>query len=335
VTAAPVARPTTDAGLAVVTQRLRRNGWTIALIALLGGLLALARWIRVDYGATDLQALTSAVLPVAFATAAQTVVVISGGIDLSIGSMMAFTNVAAAALMKDQSEAWSVVVVALTLLLGLAAGAINGALVVLTRVPDIIVTLAMSFVWAGAALLVLETPGGGAPDWLKSLSVGYQLTEWVPSAFLVLLLGVGVVWIPLRRSKLGLSIYAIGSDQVAALRSGVNVGRTKIAAYAIGGLFAAMGGLALTMNTGIGTPVPGPYTLTSVAAIVLGGVSLVGGRGGMFGPIVAAFILALIRYDLFFLGVDPNYSTVIQGVILVIVVMIGGLVTLRAKRAYA
>jgi ribose transport system permease protein len=85
VTAAPVARPTTDAGLAVVTQRLRRNGWTIALIALLGGLLALARWIRVDYGATDLQALTSAVLPVAFATAAQTVVVISGGIDLSIG----------------------------------------------------------------------------------------------------------------------------------------------------------------------------------------------------------------------------------------------------------
>ena len=321
------------ANMALIVQRLRRNGWTIALIALMGALLALARWIRTDYGASDLQALSSAVLPVAFASAAQAVVVISGGIDLSIGSMMAFTNVTAAALMKDQGEAWALVVVALTLLLGLGAGALNGLLVVVTRVPDIIVTLAMSFVWAGAALLVLETPGGGAATWLKSLSVGYQLTEWLPSAFVVLVVGVGAVWIPLRRSRLGLSIYGIGSDKVAALRSGVNVSRTKVAAYAIGGLFAAMGGLALTMNTGIGTPVPGPYTLASVAAIVLGGVSLVGGRGGMFGPIVAAFILALIRYDLFFLGVDPNYSTVIQGVILVIVVMIGGLVTLRAQRA--
>ncbi len=150
---------------------------------------------------------------------------------------------------------------------------------------------------------------------------------------MLLLVGVGVVWIPLRRSRLGLSMYAIGSDPVAALRSGVDVSRTKIAAYAITGLFAAMGGLALTMNTGIGSPVPGPYTLDSVAAIVLGGVSLAGGRGGMMGPIVAAFILSLIRDNLFFLGVDPNYSTVIQGVILVIVVMIGGLLAMRRKRA--
>ena len=109
-------------------------------------------------------------------------------------------------------------------------------------------------------------------------------------------------------------MYAIGSDRVAALRSGVDVGRTKVAAYAITGLFAAMGGLAFTMNTGIGSPVQGPYTLDSVAAIVLGGVSLAGGRGGMMGPILAAFILSLIRENLFFLGVDPNYSTVIQGV---------------------
>ena len=98
------------------------------------------------------------------------------------------------------------------------------------------------------------------------------------------------------------------------------------------GLLAGAGGLALTMTTGIGAPVPGNYTLAGVAAIVLGGVSLAGGRGGLLGPIAAAFILAIIRSDLIFTGVDPNYSVVIQGVIMVVVVMIGGLITLRRKR---
>jgi len=142
-----------------------------------------------------------------------------------------------------------------------------------------------------------------------------------------------VVWLPLRRSRLGLSIYAVGSDRLAAFRSGVEVSRTKVAAYALTGLFAGAGGLALTMSTGIGTPIPGPYLLLSVAAIVLGGVSLAGGRGGIVGPIVAVFILALVRTDLTFLGVDPNYTTVIQGAIMVIVVMVGAFLTLRRKQA--
>jgi len=104
-------------------------------------------------------------------------------------------------------------------------------------------------------------------------------------------------------------------------------------AYALTGLFAAAGGLTLTASTGIGTPIPGPYTLLAVAAIVLGGVSLAGGRGGMIGPIVAVFVLQLVRTDLTFLGVDPNFSTVVQGLIMVAVVMIGAFVTLRRKNA--
>ena len=177
----------------------------------------------------------------------------------------------------------------------------TAALVVLTRVPDIVVTLAMSFVWAGCALLVLNTPGGGAAQWLKDLVVGSLGSEWIPKAAVVLIVVVAIVWIPLRRSRLGLSIYAIGSNRLAAFRSGVSVGRTKIVAYVLTGLFAALGGLSLTASTGIGTPVPGPYTLLSVAAIVLGGVSLAGGRGGLFGPIVAVLILPLIRTDMTFL----------------------------------
>ena len=154
--------------------------------------------------------------------------------------------------------------------------------------PDIVVTLAMLFVWEGAALLVLEAPGGAAAEWLKALIVGTvaipgvptAITDWIPKALILLVVGLGVVWIPLSRSRLGLSIYAIGSNNLAAFRSGVAVDRTKIAAYALAGLFAAMGGLVLTMSTGIGAPIPGPYLLASVAAVVLGGVTLGGGRGG-------------------------------------------------------
>src|ERR1035441_6433996 len=108
-------------------------------------------------------------MPLALAAVAQAIVVIAGGIDLSIGSMMALINVVAAVLMNGQSEEFGVAVVLGVLLLGVALGAVNGSLVVLTRVPDIVVTLAMSFVWAGCALLVLPTPGGGSAKWLMDL----------------------------------------------------------------------------------------------------------------------------------------------------------------------
>jgi ribose transport system permease protein len=231
--------------------------------------------------------------------------------------------------MNDQSEEFGVLVVLGVLALGLLLGAVNGALVVLTRVPDIVVTLAMSFVWAGCALLVLQRPGGGSADWLKDLVSGSVGNEWIPKAAVALLVVVAAIWLPIRRSKVGLSIYAIGSHRLAAFRSGVSVGRTRLIAYTIGGLFAALAGLSLTASTGIGTPVPGPYTLLSVAAVVLGGVSLAGGRGGLFGPIVAVLVLQLIRTDLTFLRLNTNLATVAQGVILIGVVMLGTLIQLR------
>jgi ribose transport system permease protein len=127
-------------------------------------------------------------------------------------------------------------------------------------------------------------------------------------------------------------LYAIGSAPLAAYRSGISVNRTKILAYSLTGLFSALAGLSLTASTGIGIPVPGPYTLMSVAAVVLGGVSLAGGRGGVFGPIIAVVILSLIRTDMTFLNVNTNLATVAQGLILVGVVMVGSLIQLRRER---
>jgi ribose transport system permease protein len=207
-------------------------------------------------------------------------------------------------------------------------------------VPDIVVTLAMLFVWQGAALLVRDSPGGGVSEWLKDLVVGNiaipgvpaAITAWVPKGLVLLVVTLVAVWLPLMRSRLGLSIYAIGSSSLAAFRSGVDVARTRIAAYAIAGLFSAMGGLILTMSTGRGAPIPGPYLLASVAAVVLGGVALTGGKGGLLGPIIAVFVLRLVRSDLTFLAVDPNVTTIVEGTIMVIVVMLGALLAMRSRQ---
>jgi ribose transport system permease protein len=312
---------------------VRRNGWTLGLIVFFVLLLVFTRVIQPNYGVTGVQGLAISVLPLALAAVAQAVVVISGGIDLSTGSMMALTSVVSATLMMGQSSEFGVAVVIGVLLFGLVLGAANGGLVVLTRVPDIVVTLAMAFVWAGCALLVLRTPGGGAAQWLRDLVLGSIGNDWIPKAAVVLIVVVAVIWIPIRRSRLGLSLYAVGSNQLAAFRSGVSIGRTKIIAYMLGGLFSALAGLSLTASTGIGTPVPGPYTLLSVAAVVLGGVSLAGGRGGVVGPIVAVMVLSLIRTDMTFLGMNTNLATVAQGVILIGVVMFGTLIQIRRERA--
>jgi ribose transport system permease protein len=225
--------------------------------------------------------------------------------------------------------------------LGLVMGALNGSLIVVTRLPDIVVTLAMLFVWEGVALLILNAPGGAAAPWLREVILGPvaipgvpdAVTSLVPKSLVVLAILLLLIWLPLRRSRLGLSLYAIGSDQTAAFRSGVPIGATRVAAYALAGLLAALGGLSLTLSTGIGEPIPGPYLLASVAAVVLGGVALTGGRGGLLGPIVAVFILRVVRLDLTLLSVDPNVTTIVEGTIMAVVVMLGGLLAVRGRRA--
>ena len=316
-----------------VVAYLRRDAWLVGLFALLIALLIFTKIIQPSYDATGLQSLAINVLPFAFAAVAQAIIVLSGGIDLSLGSMIALTSVVAATQFQGKSPEVTVAVVVGVLLFGLLIGAINGGIIVATRVADIVVTLAMAFVWAGVALLVLRAPGGFAPAWLVSIVSGSFLIEWIPKAAVVLFVVVAVIWIPVKRSRTGLALYAIGSNQLAAFRSGVSVGRTKIIAYGLGGLFAALAGLAVVATRTQGDPLPGGYTLTSVAAVVLGGVSLAGGRGGVLGPILAVMILAQLRTDISFLGVNSNLATVAQGAILIIVVMIGSLAQLRRTRA--
>ncbi|MEM7694151.1 MAG: ABC transporter permease [Pseudomonadota bacterium] len=308
---------------------LRKHGWVLGLAALFLVLLGVAKLVQPSFGASGLESLARAALPFAFATAGMAIVVIVGGIDLSVASMMAVCAVTAAVLMETMAGVPAIIIV---LAVGAAMGALNGALIVLTRVPDIVVTLAMLFVWEGVALLILTSPGGATAEWLQDGIGGYFLIEGLPVALVIIAVVVAAVWVPVRRSTLGLSIYATGSDETAAFRAGVAVGWTKVAAYALCGLFCAFGGLSLAALTGIGEPVPGPYLLASVAAVVLGGVVLGGGRGGLLGPIIAVFILRLIRTILTLLAVDPNVTTIVEGTIMVGVVMLGTALTRKGTR---
>jgi ribose transport system ATP-binding protein len=289
--------------------------------------------IHPRFDSFDAQSVAMAALPLACAAAAQAIVVISGGIDLSIGSVMAVANVLAARMMNEASFGESLWLALVILALGAAIGAVNGLLVIASRVPDVIVTLTTGFIWGGVALLILEKPGGGAPPEFANLGTGTIITEWLPNSLVLLVISVTLVWIPVRMSKTGLRIYATGSDRIAAFRSGVNVEAARLLAYVLGGLFSAIGGIGLTMTTGIGSPHAGVlYTLSGLAAVVIGGVSLTGGRGGVVGPVIAAFVLTLIPADLIFLNIDPNFGQVIQGTLIVLVVMAGGLATLVRNR---
>lgn len=312
---------------------LRRHAALFGMPALLAAALGATAAIHPAFGAFDLQSLSLGALPLALASAAQAAVVLSGGIDLSVGSLMAVANVVAASTMHHADFGQSLALAGLIIIGGMIAGAINGLVLVASHVPDVVVTLAAGFIWGGVALLIMQQPGGGAPELFLDLATGTLLAPWLPNATLLLVVVVAVIWVPVRASRLGLTLYAVGSDRVAAFRSGVNVALTRVLAYVVGGAFSAAGGLALTMATGIGSPLAGGfYTLSGLAAIVVGGVSLNGGRGGMVGPVIAAYVLTLIPTDLIFLSIDPNYGQVIQGTLIVLVVMAGGLATLMRQK---
>src|SRR5262249_52853097 len=297
VTAAPATAGSTRR--AIDWRRLvRRHGWTVGVYVLL--LVVVLYWRSVTvlpWGPFNVQAVCIDALPLAFAACGQAIVIISGGIDLSVGSLMSLINVAAARWMVNMSFREALAYALLLVLLGALAGVLTGVLIVVTKVADIIVTLAMLFVWAGAALAVLTIPGGGIPPRLGTLvTVDTVWSKWLPAALVILIVIVAVIWIPIRTTRAGLALYAIGSNRSAASLAGVNVSATRIAAYALSGTFAALGGLALTAASSLGDPNSGRYyTLNSVAAVVLGGVSLLGGVGGLVGPIAAAFVLTLIK----------------------------------------
>ena len=268
----------------------------------------------------------------AFVAMAQTLVVITAGIDLSVGMIFLLTNCLASWLVVGTPMQTTLGVIAV-LAVGLLCGAINGAIVIYGRLQPIVATIATGAVYYGIGLLLRPFPGGSVNEDLADALTG-RVFGVVPASIVVLLVIVLVIWVPFSRSVLGRAAYAAGSSETAAYMSGVPIRRGKFAAYTLAGLLASIGGLFLTFFTYTGEAAyasGNSYTLFSIAAVVLGGVSLFGGKGSAVGAIFGALAFRTIGDLLFVFDFDPLWQPLFQGVILLIAVSLGAFALFRVR----
>ena len=268
--------------------------------------------------------------PMALAAMASTPAIISGGggFDLSISPLMYLTGEIFIVWLAVNGLGGAVSV-PIILAVGVAIGALNGLLIIILRVPPVVATLSMYFVLIGVDLRVAPNPKYLGDNWIHDLagSVGP-----VPGALFTLGFPV-VVWLALGLTPYRRTLYAVGSNDATAFASGVNVAAVRVIAYALGGMFAAVGGLALIALTSSANPsLSSTYTLLAIAAVALGGTSLWGGRGGLLGPMLGAASIYLLGNLLITLQVDPSYLQVMYGGMLIFAVILSGMAG-RAKVA--
>ena len=263
---------------------------------------------------------------------AQTLVVLTSGIDLSVGMVMVLANCLASSIVVG-SPLMTMLGVACVVLVGCLCGVINGCIVIFGRLQPIVATIATGSIYYGAALALRPVPGGDVNTTLADVLTG-QLPGGVPASLVVLLALVAIVWLPFRRSMIGRAAYAIGSSEVAAYMSGVPIRRAKLVAYTLSGLLASMAGLFVTFitYTGEASAANGStYTLYSIAAVVLGGVSLFGGSGSAIGAIFGALMFRTIGDLLFVFNVEPLWQPLFQGIVLSAAVCLGAVRLLRVR----
>lgn len=311
--------------------RAHRGAWLAGLMFV----VIFALYITKHQAGWTVPVLTTATnkgVVLAIVAMAQTLPVLTAGIDLSVGMVFVLANCLASHLVVGsgpQAALGAVVVLAV----GAACGWLNGAIIVYGRLQPIITTLATGTVYYGAALGLRPVPGGDVHAGFAEFVTG-ALPGGVPAMLLVLVLVVLLVWVPYRRSTLGRAALAIGSAEGAAYMSGVPIARAKILAYTLSGLLAAVGGLLLTCVTFSGeasATIGGVYTLNSIASVVIGGTSLMGGAGSAIGSVFGALVLRTIGDLLFVFDLEPLWQPLFQGLILLLAVSLGSLQLLKLR----
>ncbi|WP_326820193.1 MULTISPECIES: ABC transporter permease [unclassified Streptosporangium] len=304
---------------------LGENGALVALVVLAvalsllsGDFLAVTNLLNVG-----VQAAVTAIL--AFGA---TFVIITGGIDLSVGSVAALSAIVLAWTATDTGLPWPLAVV-ISLAVGLACGLVNAALIAYGKLPPFIATLAMLGVARGLALVISQGSPIAMPETVSHL--GDTLGDYLPVPVIVMLLMGVITAVILNRTYTGRAMYAIGGNEEAARLSGINVNRQKLITYALAGLFAAVAGIVLASRLASAQPqAAAGYELDAIAAVVIGGASLSGGKGRAFGTFVGALILAVLRNGLNLLSVSAFWQQVVIGVVIALAVLLD---TLRRRTA--
>ena len=278
----------------------------------------------------EVSSLSTGGAPLAIAATGQTLVILTGGFDLSAGAVISLVNAVIATNMPDTPGGillWSLIGVGV----GMATGAFNGIFIAFFRLQPIVVTLSTMFIVQGVTLLILDKPGGMVPMGLSNALALDAIPNLVPMA-LVLLGIIVLLWLWLKSTRLGTAIYAIGSDMEAARARGISVRLVQFVTYVLAGGCYGFSGVFVSAQTGAGDPLVGNSMLLQIfGAVVVGGTRLGGGRGGVVGTIIGAYILMVIVNILLVLNVSAYYSTIVEGCILILAVL-GSAVT-RSSRA--
>lgn len=318
-----------DAGvkpLAILRRSLSQYPFLFALLLLV---IALAINYALQDNLFELRTLNRNLrgfLPAIILAVGQTIVIIGGGVDLSVGAIVSMVNAILVTLITAESSPEQV---GLAILIGCGAGVlagmVNGFCVAYLRLQPIVTTYATSFVFSGLALLILPRPGGAIPEFLEDL---YRSTPGdIPFAVYMIVLVV-IVWWLLRSSRFGQYLFATGGKAEAAYTTGVPVNRIRLMSYVLCGLFAALAALAYTTLTSSGNPRSGDdLTLPSVVAVVLGGTRLSGGQGGVVGTIFGVIILGVFRNIISFANIDSWWQTLVNALIIIAALAGPGLLT--------
>ncbi|PTE10942.1 ABC transporter permease subunit [Mesorhizobium helmanticense] len=323
-------------------RALVRNRGALIAAAVLAILLFIVDWVSAGpLTYFDVSFLSSGGATSALAAIGQTIVILSGGFDLSAGAVISLVNVVLASSMDPMATGASILLwTAVGIGVGMAVGAFNGFFIAVLRMQPIVVTLSTMFILQGVTLLVMDKPGGFVSPDLGTFYLGDAITGWLPMPLVV----IGIVllaWFWLKGTRFGTALYAVGSDADSAAAVGINVVLVRFAVYVIAGGCYGLAGVFISAQTGSGDPLVGnPLLLSMFAAVVVGGTRLGGGQGGPVGTVFGAYILMIVVNILLVLNVSAYYSTIAEGTILVLAALAGSIshtsvlaVQLRAARA--
>jgi ribose transport system permease protein len=304
---------------------LRRNRGVLIIAAVFIALFLVSTiFSGGSFGYFEASFMASGGATLALAAMGQALVILVGGFDLSVGSVVSLVNVVLATHMGTGIGS-QVGIGILGLAVGGAVGAFNGFFVAFLGLQPIVVTLSSMFLVRGVTVLVLDSPGGSIPDGFKNFFTGAAIPNFLPAALLVIAFAV-LVWLAIKGTRFGVSIYAVGSEEESARSTGIPVRRTKFLTYVMAGMFYGAAGIFISAQTGAGDPLIGdPLLLETFAAVVLGGTVLGGGRGGLIGAIFGAYTLMLMVNILLALNVSAYYSSVAEGVVLILAVLVSAL----------
>jgi ribose transport system permease protein len=302
------------------------TGFLILVVLIVVNTILMPRFFTYNFIKLNFKTFT----PLILVGMAQAIVLISGSVDLSVGASLSLCVVVASSLMND-SLGNIILVLALMVAVSIGTGAVNGAIIGAAGLPALISTYATQAVFFGIAMYVMPVPGGYVPEKFYRL-YNADVLGFIPAPVAILLIGIGI-WYLMSKTRTYRYIYAIGSDQRSAYASGIKVARVRFLAHVFASIFIAIASVCLLMTFASGDARSGlGYTMNSIAAVVIGGVSLSGGRGNIPGAIIGALILGLLTNVIFYANLSSLYQGFAKGMIIVLALALASVPKVREQR---